>query len=1006
MQQNSPFLVIVFLFSVLLSDAQENKILFQPEKGKEYNYEFTEFTYHINEVNEKVNQLLKKKTLNIRFDKYLPENRELLMVNVIKNTIEKPGKSTVHMKDYRFPDFKDGYYEQRYTDYYERLFSRVSFKYEYDFKTANIKLLNREELLIEVKTILEEIGFNKKNSDNQITKFNTEGIPQITGYLQSIYQISDVQLFEKNWEKDIYDISLNKKDSITLFHKKRWIENIGLYSLDFEANLDKRFLKKYNTLQTDTFKINEWPRSGNYKYIEKSIQLKSFREIPTNMITISGDIEKLKNRKITVAVLRDPYGIQLNQESVILDANNSFKIETELNHPGLVYLQFGSNNRVNELPGLLLYAEPGSNIHIKTTGETVFENIDITGDFAYASEMINNFLQEHVAYNGKINFNTLNWNPYNLKYPELISAFSNIESFTDKYKNRIEEPVFEFVRHELKAQMMVGVLFYLNMKNWLDKSYIQAQFPEQKKINTEQLEDILNTINIYEIYNEYGIFSRQLARDYLSYFLYKNRKVFNLDFPDYMTTPITFFDNAFIRDFPQLIEVAKTQLTGHVLYGILADLLLDEKRNEFDRISQNDLYLQSEVDKYCKLMVQVCNDNEFLDAFEEGVGNQLKWMQKEYVPSTQFLDDKERPVKMSDFFGKKPTTFYITQDWSKERYFWDDLAKENPEINFVLVMEGSNLKEWTDYIKRADPKAFQLFLVNNKEQLRDIFKKVGSHFVTYDKEGVRVGYAENVIDAMNLAKHSLQNPFKNEVDKSTLQIIIFGLGFLLVVITLTLLIWRWRSKQRFRKELQFRRLCELELTAIRSQMNPHFLFNSLNSVQNLIQQNKGREAHLYLSDFAGLIRKVLRNSEKEEVSLSEELEMVEQYLNLEKLRFDFEFLIKVEESIDAQNTMVPSMLLQPFAENAVIHGLLNKSSDRKLSIEVTIVADGIKIVIEDNGIGREAARQIEAVKNGKGIKFNAERLNLLQDIFNEKYQLEIIDLELGTRVVIVFPEEK
>jgi LytS/YehU family sensor histidine kinase len=165
---------------------------------------------------------------------------------------------------------------------------------------------------------------------------------------------------------------------------------------------------------------------------------------------------------------------------------------------------------------------------------------------------------------------------------------------------------------------------------------------------------------------------------------------------------------------------------------------------------------------------------------------------------------------------------------------------------------------------------------------------------------------------------------------------------------------------------------------------------------------------LYLSDFAGLIRKVLQNSEKEEVSLAEELEMTEQYLNLEKLRFDFEFEIRVERGIDINNTMVPSMLLQPFTENAVIHGLQNKPENRKLKIEVTRENAGIKIAIEDNGIGREAAKAIQKTKNGKGSKLMKERLEILQEKQGEKYRLEIIDLtgdKTGTRVEIFIPEE-
>jgi LytS/YehU family sensor histidine kinase len=144
--------------------------------------------------------------------------------------------------------------------------------------------------------------------------------------------------------------------------------------------------------------------------------------------------------------------------------------------------------------------------------------------------------------------------------------------------------------------------------------------------------------------------------------------------------------------------------------------------------------------------------------------------------------------------------------------------------------------------------------------------------------------------------------------------------------------------------------------------------------------------------------------------------MTEQYLNLEKLRFDFDFTIWVEQGIDINNTMVPSMLLQPFAENAVIHGLQSKPENRKLKIEVTKErtrlaheSAGIKIRIEDNGIGREAAAAISKTKNGKGSKLIQERLEILQEKQGEKYCLEIIDLtgeETGTRVEIFIPEEK
>jgi LytS/YehU family sensor histidine kinase len=193
-------------------------------------------------------------------------------------------------------------------------------------------------------------------------------------------------------------------------------------------------------------------------------------------------------------------------------------------------------------------------------------------------------------------------------------------------------------------------------------------------------------------------------------------------------------------------------------------------------------------------------------------------------------------------------------------------------------------------------------------------------------------------------------------------------------------------------------------------MNPHFLFNSLNSVQNLIQQNRAQEAHLYLSDFAGMIRKVLRNSDKEEVSLAEEIEMLEQYLNLEQLRFDFNYNIEVDPKIDQNLFMVPSMILQPVAENAILHGLQNKTGDKKLSIQIHKIESTIQISIEDNGIGIEAAKKLKSNSNGVGLRMNEERIQMMKEKYGGNYSFKLVDLTeqngKGTRVEIVIPEEQ
>ena len=131
-----------------------------------------------------------------------------------------------------------------------------------------------------------------------------------------------------------------------------------------------------------------------------------------------------------------------------------------------------------------------------------------------------------------------------------------------------------------------------------------------------------------------------------------------------------------------------------------------------------------------------------------------------------------------------------------------------------------------------------------------------------------------------------------------------------------------RVKGKQKKERNRRRIRELELRAIRSQMNPHFIFNALSSIQNLINRSANQEANEYLIDFSRLLRKVLATSEKKLVSLSDEIEQLQLYLKLEQLRFPFSYSLAVGKNIEPDAIEIPGMLIQPFVENAVKHGML------------------------------------------------------------------------------------
>lgn len=204
------------------------------------------------------------------------------------------------------------------------------------------------------------------------------------------------------------------------------------------------------------------------------------------------------------------------------------------------------------------------------------------------------------------------------------------------------------------------------------------------------------------------------------------------------------------------------------------------------------------------------------------------------------------------------------------------------------------------------------------------------------------------------------------------------------------------------------------LKAIKSQMNPHFFYNALNTIQSYILANDKKQAVNYLSKFSSLTRNILEMTEKEFISINEEITTMSLYLDIEKARFekDFEYEIKTENISDLEYK-IPSMLLQPYVENAVKHGLLHKNGLKKLLIIFSKNGDKIRIEIDDNGIGRQKSTELNAIKNKNHNSFatNAmqNRIDLLNKNNKNKITIDFIDKmnqshqSLGTTVVIEIP---
>jgi putative methionine-R-sulfoxide reductase with GAF domain/two-component sensor histidine kinase len=225
-----------------------------------------------------------------------------------------------------------------------------------------------------------------------------------------------------------------------------------------------------------------------------------------------------------------------------------------------------------------------------------------------------------------------------------------------------------------------------------------------------------------------------------------------------------------------------------------------------------------------------------------------------------------------------------------------------------------------------------------------------------------------------------------------------------------------KQQAQFEALVSKQKAIEARLQSMRLQMNPHFLFNALNSIQQMILAGEETTATRFLSKFSRLLRMVLTHSDKEKISLKEELEILRLYVELESLRFKetFEFKITCDPSVEEEETTVPALFFQPFVENAIWHGLMHKEGNRRLSIHFGSKEDDVLVcTIEDNGIGREAAaflkdHSLDGKKHtGKGVGVAVERLKAWNEQRNSNSSLAIIDLRdkndlpAGTRVEIL-----
>lgn len=394
------------------------------------------------------------------------------------------------------------------------------------------------------------------------------------------------------------------------------------------------------------------------------------------------------------------------------------------------------------------------------------------------------------------------------------------------------------------------------------------------------------------------------------------------------------------------------------------------------------------------------------------------------------ISKKEAPQQALEI-NQKLTDFYVENKnfdkaiEAKKTVLKEDFVKENSKKQVEQIQELADI-----YIKKNDPKeAIDLLkksygialekghtleaqksvkkldsLYNVSENTdasvklyRDFLGKLPD-LVSKDKSLVDEKILEDT--EQRIAQLEKEKQLKDELIRKK-NVFNYSLIFaLIVLIGLIIFIFRTLKKVQIKNK-------KIALQSLRREMNPHFIFNSLNSVNHFIATNNELEANQYLTKFSKLMRGVMENSSEDFIPFQQELDLLQNYLALEKTRFadKFDYEIIVDENLNQQNLQLPGMMVQPFLENAIWHGLRYKTEKGFLKLSFKKENQHLKITIEDNGIGIEESKKQKTIhqknREGRGMKNTLERIRLLNDLYKKNIVCSVKDSPNGVLVQII-----
>ncbi len=534
-------------------------------------------------------------------------------------------------------------------------------------------------------------------------------------------------------------------------------------------------------------------------------------------------------------------------------------------------------------------------------------------------------------------------------------------SYLEEYRSQLSDWAYQHQQAEIYYGNLTGLL--------------QFYYEQQGKSDAPSFLDLFSDINI----NKYSAITSKSMQTFLNSYLYQ-KVLLMKGYEQKYTIP----------------ESEKYYLAGLMLSGKAK--YLAQTNAVWQALKSNDTQVGNQLFQDYKKSYW---ESGFYKRLNTLYTTRVNLGTNQNFPKVNFTTMDGKQVSTDDFRGKYVQLLFINIEYEDRQntmkayqQFKSEMEDQPFELITVFVTPDEDIIK--KYVKEREPKGILVANPDWKtEELKQFKMEFGFPYFLVNPEGVIIfsgdigSYQYYLKQIKEQIKQTDFSKYEAGLSKRTLYSVLFGALVLMLIIVLVSI---WVAHNIKRKAVLQQQKLEWQMSAVRSQLNPHFIFNAMNSIQYLVNQNDNKQANLFLSNFAKLMRKVLSQTEEEFTTLQNELETIQTYLDLEQLRHKFKFEIKMDSVIDPYNTEVPVMLMQPFVENAIVHGVASLRDKGKIEIVMKQISQGImQICIADNGVGFSSQTKKPIDSNGKGILLTKKRMELLMQKYQNEITFEVIN---------------